>query len=188
MGLFNFLKPKSINFSPNFKKSEYDNWLDFLSCGGTTQDWERLKAVNGWHFRERAVEKFERYQNEVKLFSDRYYKQLQEIENDWSTIYNLGAYTGQFADKLEQKCLANIADYIEMRKIDRKYGEKTATNIPAFRRLAMLYEKQGRFEEAVKVCKHACSLGMDERSRMARMIKKAGRTATAAERKLLRDE
>lgn len=188
MGLFSFLKPKSINFSPNLKKSEYENLLDYFECGGSSEEWERLKAVNGWCFRESAAEKFERYKNEVKLFSDRYYKQIQEIEKDWSAIYNLGAYTGQLADKLEQKCLANIADYIEMRKIDRKYGEKTATNIPAFRRLAMLYEKQGRFEESVNVCKHACSLGMDERSRMIRMIKKAGRTATAAEQKLLGDE
>jgi hypothetical protein len=52
----------------------------------------------------------------------------------------------------------------------------------------MLYEKQGRFEEAVEVCKHAYSLGMDERNRMARMIKKAGRKPTQAEENIFKFE
>ena len=185
MGLFNFLKQKTIYFQPDLRKDEYENWLDFLDAGGTTQEWERLKAVNKWRFAESEVERFERYQKELKPFSTRYFKQMQEIEHEWSTLYNLGAYNSQLAYNLEQKCIANIADYTEMRRIDRKYGQKTATNIPAFRRLAMLYEKQGRFEDSVAVCKHAWSLGMDERSRMVRMIKKAGRAATEAELKLL---
>ncbi len=185
MGLFNFFKRQTFTFQPDFRKEEHDNWLDFLEAGGTSQEWERLKAVNGWRFRESEVERFERYQKELKPFSTRYFRQMQEIEHEWSTLYNIGAYNSSLAHNLEQKCIANIADYTEMRRIDRKYGQKTATNIPAFRRLAMLYEKQGRFEESVAVCKHAWSLGMDERSRMVRMIKKAGRTATEAELKLL---
>lgn len=184
MGLFGLFS-KKIRFAPNFKKTEYENLLDFLDCGGTSKDWERLKAENGWCFRESSVEKYERYLKEVKVFSDRYYKQMQEIEEDWSTMYNLSVYTGAIADKLEAKCIANIADYKEMRKIDRKHGQTTATNIPAFKRLAMLYEKQGRLEESISVCKKACSYGMDERSRMARMIKKAKRNPTQDEMKLL---
>lgn len=185
MGLFNFLKQKTIYFQPDFRKDEYDNWSDFLEAGGTSQEWERLKSVNGWRFRESDVERLERYEKEVKPFADPYFKQLREFESDWSALYNLGTYTGSLADSFERKCLSNIANYKEMRRIDRKHGRETATNIPAFRRLAMLYEKQGRFEEAVEVCKQAWSLGMDERSRMVRMIKKAGRTATAEELKLL---
>jgi hypothetical protein len=49
----------------------------------------------------------------------------------------------------------------------------------------MLYEKQGRFEEAVEVCKQAYSIGMDERSRMVRMIKKAGRNPTQDEQRMI---
>ena len=68
MGLFNFLKQRSFVFQPNFRKSEYDNRLDFIAAGGTTQEWERLKAVNGWRFRESELERYERYQKELKLF------------------------------------------------------------------------------------------------------------------------
>ncbi len=185
MGLFSFLKHKTIKFAPNLKKSEYENWLDFLDCGGTSKQWERLKTENGWRFRESKAEKFERYLSEVKEVSERYYKQMQEIQSDWSTMYNIGTYTGSLADNIERKCLANIADYKEMRRIDKKYGESTATNIPAFKRLAMLYEKQERVEEAIEICKQACSFGMDERSRVARMIKKAKRNPTPDEIKLL---
>jgi tetratricopeptide (TPR) repeat protein len=185
MGLLNFLKQKTIYFQPDFRKEEHDNWLDFIAAGGTDLEWERLKAANGWRFREGSVERLVRYEKEVKPFADRYFKQMQEIENEWSALYNLGTYTGSLADSFERKCLSNIANYKEMRRIDSKHGRETATNIPAFRRLAMLYEKQGRFEDAVEVCKQAWSLGMDERSRMVRMIKKAGRTATEAELKLL---
>lgn len=182
MGLFS--RKKQIKFIPNFKKPDYDNWLDFIDCGGSSKEWERLKKENKWVFPESEAEKFQRYLKEVDAVAGRYFDKMQEIEKDWSVMYNLKTYTGSIADKFEKKCLANIADYREMRRIDSKYGEKTATNIPAFRRLAMLYEKQGRFEDAVEVCKHAYSLGMDERSRMARMIKKAGRKPTQAEERI----
>lgn len=72
-----------------------------------------------------------------------------------------------------------------MREIDIKYGERTPTNIPAFKRLAMLYERRTNYEKSVDICKQAISLGMDERSRMVRMIKKAGRTPTVDEHNII---
>lgn len=185
MGLFSLFSKKTSRFVPNLRKTEYDNWLNFIELGGTSKEWDRLKAENGWRFRESQEERFERYLSEVKPFSDRYYSQMQEIQKCWSTLYNIGDYTGPLADNIEQKCIANIADYKEMRRIDRKYRETTPTNIPAFKRLAMLYEKQGRYEEAIKVCIEAYSFGMDERGRMAKIIKKAKRNPTPEEIKLL---
>ena len=82
-------------------------------------------------------------------------------------------------------CLNDIRYYIEMRKIDLKYNVKTPLNVPAFTRLAMLYEKQGEYEKAAFICKEACLLGIDERSRLIRMLKKAGRTPTAEETVLI---
>ena len=184
--MFNlFGKKKKSGFAPNLKKTEYENWLDFVGSGGTSSEWKRLTGENKWRFDESKTDRFVRYQKEVKTVSARYYKHLQEIEKDWSALYHLGAYKGQLADILEKKCLANIADYKKMKQIDQKYGEKTATNIPAFRRLAMLYEKQERFEESIEVCKQAYSCGMDERSRMIRMIKKAKRNPTPEEIELI---
>ena len=181
-------KKKHVRFAPDFEKSEYDNWLDFISCGGTSEEWRNLKSKKQWQFRDSETEKTMRHLAEVKKVADEYFDQMQKIENDWSVLYNLGSYTNTLADNLEKDCLENIANYNKMRKIDKKYGVKSPENIPAFRRLAMLYGKQGRYEESIEICKQAYSCGMDERSRMLRMIKKAGRNPTPEELNLLGDQ
>ena len=177
--------PKETKFTADLSKPEYDNWLDFVSEGGTTEEWEALKKQNGYKFKHSQVEKFEKYQKEVKKVSDNYYKLLPLIQREWSVLYNQKNYNGNKAKDFEKLCLNGIAYYREMRKIDLKYNEKTALNVPAFTRLAMLYEKQGEYEKAAFICKEACILGIDERSRLVRMLKKAGRTPTAEETTLI---
>lgn len=138
MGLFNFLfKDTIFTFKPDFTKSEYDNWLEYIGRGGTNDEWKLLKKRNRWKFPKSDVDRFVEYQNE------------------------------------------------KMREINKKYGETTPTNIPALKRLAMLYERQGNYEKSIEICKMACSLGMDERSRMLRMIKKAQREPNEEEKSLL---
>ena len=46
-----------FRFKPDFSKTEYDNWLDFLDNGGTSEEWESLKKKNLWHFKHDCVEK-----------------------------------------------------------------------------------------------------------------------------------
>lgn len=184
MGLFDLFKKKTtIVIDPN--KTEYENWLEFIAIGGTSKEWERLKRVYNMKFAEDDSAKFQRYQKEVKKISSHYYATMEQIETEWSVLYNLKEYTGEKATAYEKACKDNIELYKKMHEIDLKYGEKTATNIPAYKRLAMLYEKQGLYEKAVVVCKEAISFGMDERSRMIRMIKKVGRTATPEELAML---
>ena len=175
-------------FKPDFTKSEYDNWLDYVSMGGTDKQWKSLKRKNKWSFPKDSTENFMEYQKELKPISDKYYALLEKIEKDWSTLYNLKEYTGTFAQKVEKECIDAINYFKKMHAIDIKYGESSPQNIPAFRRLAMLYERQGKYESSVDVCKQAISLDMDERARMLRMIKKAGRTPTDEEMKLINNE
>lgn len=173
-------KPKE--FTPDFSKSEYDNWLDFIDKGGTSEEWHKLISVNNWHFTEDV---FAKYQNEVKEAADNYFYLLSLIQREWSVLYNLNNYNGQQAKEFEKMCLNDIGYYMEMREIDLKYNKNTPLNVPAFTRLAMLYEKQGEYEKAAFVCKEACILGIDERSRLVRMLKKAGRTPTVEEISLI---
>ena len=184
--LFTAIVNAGANFTPDFSKTEYDNWLEFVSCGGTTEEWEMLKRLNNWNFREDAIAVFTQYQNEVKPVSDKYYALMAKIERNWSVLYNSKNYTGRLAASFEKDCLDDIAFYKKMYEIDLKYGESSPQNVPAFRRLAMLYEKQERFEESVAVCKEALLYGMDERSRMLRMIKKAGRSPSVEEEATLK--
>lgn len=187
MGLLNLFLKKSTytNFTPDFQKTEYDNWLSFLDSGRTSKEWESLKSQNHWKFRSDDTEIFLRYQKELKSISDKYYSGMEKLQADWSVMYNLKDYIGKRATKYEFDCKRNIHLYKQMALIEKRNGEEPSKNIPAFKRLAMLYEKQEKFEEAIIVCKEACSYGMDERSRMIRMIKKAGRAPTTEELKLL---
>ena len=123
-----------------------------------------------------------------KKISDKYFPQMHKIEEDWSILYNFKEYYGQRADKLEQNCKENIQLYKEMAQIEKLYNETPPPNAPAFKRLAMLYEKQGHFEKAASVCYEALEVGAwgdGMRSRLARMIKKAGREPSAKERALI---
>ncbi len=172
-------------FSPDFNKSEYDNWLEFVSQGGTTEQWEHLKRTNKWAFKKSEAEVFAQYEKEVEYASAAYFALLQKIQKDWSVLYNTEHYFGMRANDFEKACLRGIDYYKRMREVDQKYGQSTPVNVPAFTRLAMLYEKQEKYEESVLVCKEAISLGIDERSRMLRMIKKAGRTPTTEEISML---
>lgn len=45
-----FSKNKYTQFSVNQRKTEYDNWLAFLSKGGTTEEWEKRKIEEKWTF------------------------------------------------------------------------------------------------------------------------------------------
>lgn len=173
-------------FTPDFNKSEYDNCLEFVSQGGTSEQWEHLKRTNNWAFKKSKAEVFAQYEKEVECVSAAYFNLLQKIQKDWSALYNTNNYLGMRANAFEKACLQGIDYYKRMREIDQKYGQSTPTaNVPAFTRLAMLYEKQEKYEESVLVCKEAISLGIDERSRMIRMIKKSGRTPTTEEMKML---
>lgn len=187
MGLFKFLVKEIIKaaeeakFTPDFSKTEYENWLDFIDKGGTSEEWKALKKQNKWKFKESDIETFEQYQNEIKSIVSKYYELMTRIEQFWSLLYQSNNYTGDIAISVEKMCLQDISYYKKLREIDIKYNKKPETNIPAFKRLAMLYEKQGKFENSVSVCKEAISFGMDEKGRMLRMIRKAGRTPTAEE-------
>ena len=191
MGLFKSLFKEIIcadrkaTFTPDFSKSEYDNWLEYLSQGGTTESWNRARKQNNWVFKKSSTEIYMQYQKEVKPISDIYFALMQKIQSEWSILYNLKQYSGTRADALERMCLQDIHYYKCMRDIDLKYGQPALFNVPAFTRLAMLYEKQGKFEDAVSICKEAVMLGIDEKSRFTRMIKKAGRTPTPEEFSLL---
>lgn len=125
---------------------------------------------------------------EHKKITDEYFPQMHSIEEDWYILYNLKDFSGERAHALLQKCIENINLYKKMAKIEQAYGETPPPNAPAFKRLAMLYEKQGRYEESISVCTDALKSGAwgdGMRPRLARMIKKAGRTPTAEEMKLL---
>lgn len=185
--ILNSITPQ-LFFSPDFNQTEYANQLIFLDQGGTSEEWEDLKKKNKWKFKKDDTKLFMRYRMEVEPISDKYFSQINRIQDNWSTMYKLNSYTGKRADEFREDCLENIQLYVQMAEIEKKYGQTPPPNAPAFKRLAMLYEKQGDYEKSISVCTKALingAWGDGMINRLARMIKKAGRKPTSDELALM---
>ena len=172
-------------FTPDFEKTEYDNWIDFMGKGGTTEAWNKLKKAKGWKFKRDPIETFQKYEKEFRPVFNQYDNSSRKIKEIWTAIYHAKDYNGKMAESIEKECINNIILFKKMMKIWVKYNESPMTQAEGYKRLLMLYEKQGRYDEAISVCKDACGLGIDESSRLIRMIKKADRCPNTEEELLL---
>jgi len=113
----------------------------------------------------------------------RYFEGLEKIEAQWSVLSNLGIFTGAQADAFEAACRENVGYYHAMVADYRQKspGYEQPAHVPAYVRLAMLYEKQGKYTDAIDVCAEAIRCGAiadgskgKMYGRLARMIKKSG--------------
>lgn len=166
--------------------TEYEAWLN--SYHNHHLDFDTWKAMALGEYAEDPIEKFAQYEREMRPLWDEYYNGLKEIERDWSKLYNSKRYEGKFADMFETACLRNIELYKKMSQAEIEHGETPPPNAPAFKRLAMLYEKQGLYEEAVLVCRDALDSGAygdKMANRFERMIKKLNRAPSADEQQLI---
>lgn len=115
---------------------------------------------------------------------EQYYKGLEDVENKWSVLHNLGVYEGVPTEKYIKLCLSNIRQFIAMNSLGKQYKDyDSPLSVPAYKRLSMLYEKQGKYKEAYEVCIEAIQAGVERdgtkagfKGRAARMIKKSGIT------------
>ena len=105
-------------------------------------------------------------------WEDRYFTNMQAVQNLWSLVSKSKDYKGQNANNLEKLCIQNFNEYKEMIKAGI-WAEDPPRNIPALMRLAMLYEKQARYDEAYSVVENAIKYGMEsETFRLERLSKK----------------
>ena len=114
----------------------------------------------------------------INPYADTYYENMQRIEPMWSVLQNLKAFHTPQAYQLEQLCKQNIEEFKQYASMEKDPPHKAY----AFIRLAMLYEKQERWSDGVKVCADAIRCGAYEDGsngkmygRLARMIKKSGK-------------
>lgn len=123
------------------------------------------------------------WRNEVYSASEKYFSGLEQIESMWSVLYNLGITSGEQADSFIEKCHTNLIDLQNMLETNRKYGYDYTIppHVPAYVRLAMLYEKQHDYQKAIDICVQAIQAGaINDGSkgkmygRLARLIKKSG--------------
>lgn len=110
-----------------------------------------------------------------------YFDTLEKLEVQWSVISNMKQYNHPLTKEFESTCKLNIAQFYEYMEYEFKQGIEPPKHVPAFVRLAMLYDKQGEYEKAINTCVAAIKAGAIEDGtkgkmygRLARMIKKSG--------------
>lgn len=134
------------------------------------------------------------YNDSLRSAVDKYYTGMENIQAMWSVMYNLKITTGEKAEQFENACYENIEDLKTMIAAQKaaNFPSDIPPQVPAFVRLAMLYEKQQRYEEAINVCVTAIKCGATHDGnkgkmygRLARLIKKSGITPSAEIESLL---
>lgn len=125
------------------------------------------------------VETYPSYYTETDLIAYTYYKGLGDIEERYSVLYNMGLIDGSEVDIFISMCKQNIREYRLFVELLKKEGLELPLSVPAYKRLAMVYEKQARYEEAISICAEAIRMGaVDDgtkgrmRGRLARLIRK----------------
>lgn len=116
----------------------------------------------------------------------------EEIEADYAVLQQLGITSNSQTDALEKKCLTAISTLEMLIPLWKKYNQPLQTICTPAKRLAMIREKQGRYEDAAMACKMALDLNMPQdgtaggmRGRLARMVKKANMEITPEIQKYL---
>ena len=99
------------------------------------------------------------YNKNYQKLEDKYYDEMNRIENLWSVLYNLKDYTGPNAIQYEKLCLSNIETYKKIVEYCDFYKVPHWSCVPAYKRLSMLHEKRGNYEQALQVCLDAIFIG-----------------------------
>ncbi len=108
---------------------------------------------------------------------DLYFGNMEKLQTNASILYNLGVTDGEKMDELIKLCYRNIEQFKIACGQWKRYGESIPPSCPAFERLAIIYERQGKFDDAIKICIEAIKTGLSEsdyKKRIARLLKKSG--------------
>ncbi len=144
------------------------------------KEWEEKQAEAGYSSSYYNEESRWAYDDpNVIYLSKIYYDNLEKLEEQYSVLYNLRITEGEAVDSLIDLCKQNIVDYMRFKEACQPYGEEMPSSVPAYKRLAMIYEKQCRYEEGIEVCVAAIKNGVYDdgekgkmRGRLARLIRK----------------
>lgn len=126
---------------------------------------------------------------------NKHFSLLEKESTTYSQLCKTNNWMGKDAERLVKICLDDIAladrmrdCWLEEKKIQHTGGE--LPHYPAFETLVKTYEKQGRFSDAIQVCKKAIDLGFSDdgtkggmQGRIERLEKKMKVTTNALTQK-----
>lgn len=109
----------------------------------------------------------------TELWVNKYYSNMQEIENQWTVIYRSKGYNGPDIPAFEQLCRDGIEDYLHIRNFKddlQNYSEVPCTG--AYR-LFLLYERAGRYQDEFKLAEEVLGLQIFGQKFWKRLVKAA---------------
>lgn len=180
---------KGMGMARNPKKTLYNKVYNKTSFAGIDSLSEATTNIQS-KLRQRTTSKRNEYicsfdELEVIRSSQVYYDNLMKIEEQYSVLFNSKVTEGSEVEQFIKLCKKNIREFNKYKEVCKSCGNEIPSNVPAYKRLIMIYEKQGNYEKAVEVCANAISNevysdgtkgGM--RGRFERLLKKCGDNVT----------
>ena len=150
MRLFDFFRSRKKNAKNNLPKANDSSYNQNLS-------WVDTQYISDPKQKEAELLKIERNTNDVislhftyNQLIDLYYKQRDEWEN---ALENCKKYCIKSIEHTPKFLSKDKRDHEKL--YDGERAEYTPPLIPSFKRLAIIYEKEKRYGDAIEVCKKA---------------------------------
>ena len=121
--------------------------------------------------------------HEFKVASNKYYSNMLKIEESWKTLQKDDFSSASDISCFISECTQNINDYKQMVAVG---GDAARIfSVPAYKRLASLYEKKHDYYNAVAICSDAVQNEIDLTKKLSRNIARSGRIPTSSESSLI---
>ncbi len=143
---------------------------------------------------EEIQDHYYKVDNEYRALMEKHYKLTEKIGQLYSVASNLFAVDGPEMQKVIDLCLEDIALLPKYREICKEQekarkayialvykNEQNSFEMPpidyweSYKRLAIIYEKQKRWEDAIELCKEALSNGITKDGNSSGFIGRAAR-------------
>ena len=88
-----------------------------------------------------------------------YFSNLDQIEQSWRDLKRSG-FSQESRDEFWHLCVKGKELFWLMRNEDIKQGFAMVKSVPSYERAVMLLEHEERYDQAIKLCEEANSLGI----------------------------
>lgn len=91
-----------IGFTPDFEKTEFDNWTVFIDQGGSVEEWMQLLKEKKWKFKPDAAQLAMACERKFRPLMNRYFFSSNYLEEIWASMCDANNFSGETAERFEK--------------------------------------------------------------------------------------